>query len=837
MQDRNLIDVNLTSEMKTSFIDYAMSVIVARALPDVRDGLKPVHRRILYGMNELGVTPDKPHKKSARITGDVMGKYHPHGDSSIYEAMVRMAQWWSYRHMLVDGHGNFGSMDGDGAAAQRYTEARMSKIALELLKDINKNTVDFQDNYDGSEREPLVLPARFPNLLVNGATGIAVGMATNIPPHNLGESIEAVKMVMQNPDCTTRDLMEVIPGPDFPTGALVMGRSGIHRAYDTGKGSIVLRSRTEIETTSTGRERIVVTEFPYGVNKTKVHEHIVRLAQEKRLDGITAVRDESSREGVRFVIEVRRDASANVILNNLFKLTSLQTNFSFNMLAIENGVPKILTLRQIIDNYIKHQIEVITRRTQFDKDKAEARAHILEGLLIALDHLDEVIAIIRNSETDVIAQTELMSRFDLSERQSQAILDMRLRRLTGLERDKIQSEYDDLIALIADLTDILANPERVKAIIIEEMDEIKRKYADARRTELMIGEVLSLEDEDLIEEEDVLITFSNKGYIKRLAQDEFRAQKRGGRGVQGTGVNDDDFVKELVSTSTHDTLLFFTNKGRVYRLKAYEVPEYGRTAKGLPVVNLLKLDEEETIQTIIKAKREDIEGKYFFFTTRQGLVKRTNASEFHNIRQNGLRALNLKEGDELINVLMTNGQEDIIIGTRLGYSVRFNESSIRQMGRSATGVRGVKLRDQDLVVGAARITDDQEVLIITENGYGKKTLASEYPTKGRGGKGIKTANITAKNGPIAGLVTVSGQEDIMIITNKGVIIRTHISDVSQTGRATLGVKVMRLDQDAKIVTFALVEAEAETEDIELETQVSADSTNLDQSPALEQDEE
>ncbi|WP_203260971.1 DNA gyrase subunit A [Streptococcus uberis] len=823
MQDRNLIDVNLTSEMKTSFIDYAMSVIVARALPDVRDGLKPVHRRILYGMNELGVTPDKPHKKSARITGDVMGKYHPHGDSSIYEAMVRMAQWWSYRHMLVDGHGNFGSMDGDGAAAQRYTEARMSKIALELLKDINKNTVDFQDNYDGSEREPLVLPARFPNLLVNGATGIAVGMATNIPPHNLGESIEAVKMVMQNPDCTTRDLMEVIPGPDFPTGALVMGRSGIHRAYDTGKGSIVLRSRTEIETTSTGRERIVVTEFPYGVNKTKVHEHIVRLAQEKRLDGITAVRDESSREGVRFVIEVRRDASANVILNNLFKLTSLQTNFSFNMLAIENGVPKILTLRQIIDNYIKHQIEVITRRTQFDKDKAEARAHILEGLLIALDHLDEVIAIIRNSETDVIAQTELMSRFDFSDRQSQAILDMRLRRLTGLERDKIQSEYDDLIALIADLTDILANPERVKAIIIEEMDEIKRKYADARRTELMIGEVLSLEDEDLIEEEDVLITFSNKGYIKRLAQDEFRAQKRGGRGVQGTGVNDDDFVKELVSTSTHDTLLFFTNKGRVYRLKAYEVPEYGRTAKGLPVVNLLKLDEEETIQTIIKAKREDIEGKYFFFTTRQGLVKRTNASEFHNIRQNGLRALNLKEGDELINVLMTNGQEDIIIGTRLGYSVRFNESSIRQMGRSATGVRGVKLRDQDLVVGAARITDDQEVLIITENGYGKKTLASEYPTKGRGGKGIKTANITAKNGPIAGLVTVSGQEDIMIITNKGVIIRTHISDVSQTGRATLGVKVMRLDQDAKIVTFALVNPEEDEPELAEEQKVKLDS--------------
>lgn len=807
MQDRNLIDVNLTSEMKTSFIDYAMSVIVARALPDVRDGLKPVHRRILYGMNELGVTPDKPHKKSARITGDVMGKYHPHGDSSIYEAMVRMAQWWSYRHMLVDGHGNFGSMDGDGAAAQRYTEARMSKIALELLRDINKNTVNFQDNYDGSEREPVVLPARFPNLLVNGATGIAVGMATNIPPHNLAESIDAVKMVMEHPDCTTRELMEVIPGPDFPTGALVMGRSGIHRAYDTGKGSIVLRSRTEIETTQTGRERIVVTEFPYGVNKTKVHEHIVRLAQEKRLEGITAVRDESSREGVRFVIEIRREASATVILNNLFKLTSLQTNFSFNMLAIENGVPKILSLRQIIDNYISHQKEVIIRRTRFDKDKAEARAHILEGLLIALDHLDEVIAIIRNSETDVIAQTELMSRFDLSERQSQAILDMRLRRLTGLERDKIQSEYDDLLALIADLSDILAKPERIITIIKEEMDEIKCKYANPRRTELMVGEVLSLEDEDLIEEEDVLITLSNKGYIKRLAQDEFRAQKRGGRGVQGTGVNNDDFVRELVSTSTHDTLLFFTNFGRVYRLKAYEIPEYGRTAKGLPIVNLLKLEDGETIQTIINARKEETAGKSFFFTTKQGIVKRTEVSEFNNIRQNGLRALKLKEGDQLINVLLTSGQDDIIIGTHSGYSVRFNEASIRNMGRSATGVRGVKLREDDRVVGASRIQDNQEVLVITENGFGKRTSATDYPTKGRGGKGIKTANITPKNGQLAGLVTVDGTEDIMVITNKGVIIRTNVANISQTGRATLGVRIMKLDADAKIVTFTLVQPE------------------------------
>ncbi|HEO4774227.1 TPA: DNA gyrase subunit A [Streptococcus agalactiae] len=809
MQDKNLVDVNLTSEMKTSFIDYAMSVIVTRALPDVRDGLKPVHRRILYGMNELGVTPDKPHKKSARITGDVMGKYHPHGDSSIYEAMVRMAQWWSYRHMLVDGHGNFGSMDGDGAAAQRYTEARMSKIALEMLRDINKNTVDFQDNYDGSEREPLVLPARFPNLLVNGATGIAVGMATNIPPHNLGESIDAVKLVMDNPDVTTRELMEVIPGPDFPTGALVMGRSGIHRAYETGKGSIVLRSRTEIETTSNGKERIVVTEFPYGVNKTKVHEHIVRLAQEKRIEGITAVRDESSREGVRFVIEVRRDASANVILNNLFKLTSLQTNFSFNMLAIEKGVPKILSLRQIIDNYIEHQKEVIVRRTQFDKAKAEARAHILEGLLVALDHLDEVITIIRNSETDTIAQAELMSRFELSERQSQAILDMRLRRLTGLERDKIQSEYNDLLALIADLADILAKPERVVTIIKEEMDEVKRKYADARRTELMIGEVLSLEDEDLIEEEDVLITLSNKGYIKRLAQDEFRAQKRGGRGIQGTGVNNDDFVRELVSTSTHDTVLFFTNLGRVYRLKAYEIPEYGRTAKGLPIVNLLKLDEGETIQTIINARKEDVANKYFFFTTQQGIVKRTSVSEFSNIRQNGLRAINLKENDELINVLLIDENEDVIIGTRTGYSVRFKVNAVRNMGRTATGVRGVNLREGDKVVGASRIVNGQEVLIITEKGYGKRTEASEYPTKGRGGKGIKTANITAKNGPLARLVTINGNEDIMVITDTGVIIRTNVANISQTGRSTMGVKVMRLDQEAKIVTVALVEQEIE----------------------------
>ena len=822
MQDRNLVNVNLTKEMKTSFIDYAMSVIVARALPDVRDGLKPVHRRILYGMNELGVTPDKPHKKSARITGDVMGKYHPHGDSSIYEAMVRMAQWWSYRYMLVDGHGNFGSMDGDGAAAQRYTEARMSKIALEMLRDINKNTVDFVDNYDANEREPLVLPARFPNLLVNGATGIAVGMATNIPPHNLGETIDAVKLVMDNPEVTTKDLMEVLPGPDFPTGALVMGKSGIHKAYETGKGSIVLRSRTEIEETKTGRERIVVTEFPYMVNKTKVHEHIVRLVQEKRIEGITAVRDESNREGVRFVIEVKRDASANVILNNLFKMTQMQTNFGFNMLAIQNGVPKILSLRQILDAYIEHQKEVVVRRTRFDKEKAEARAHILEGLLIALDHIDEVIRIIRASETDAEAQAELMSNFKLSERQSQAILDMRLRRLTGLERDKIQSEYDDLLALIADLADILAKPERVSQIIKDELDEVKRKFGDQRRTELMVGEVLSLEDEDLIEEADVLITLSNKGYIKRLDQAEFTAQKRGGRGVQGTGVKDDDFVRELVSTSTHDHLLFFTNKGRVYRLKGYEIPEYGRTAKGLPIVNLLKLDEGESIQTIINVESERSDDAYLFFTTRHGIVKRTSVKEFANIRQNGLKALNLKDEDELINVLLTEEDTDIIIGTKFGYAVRFNQSAVRGMSRIATGVKGVNLRDGDTVVGASVITDQDEVLIITEKGYGKRTVATEYPTKGRGGKGMQTAKITEKNGSLAGLMTVKGDEDLMIITDTGVMIRTNVANISQTGRSTMGVKVMRLDQDAKIVTFTTVAA-AEKEEVGTENETEGEA--------------
>ncbi|MGX7132118.1 MULTISPECIES: DNA gyrase subunit A [Enterococcus] len=811
---KNIHDVNLTSEMKESFIDYAMSVIVARALPDVRDGLKPVHRRILYGMNELGVTPDKPHKKSARIVGDVMGKYHPHGDSAIYESMVRMAQPFSYRYMLVDGHGNFGSVDGDGAAAMRYTEARMSKLALEMLRDINKNTVGFISNYDDTEREPEVLPARFPNLLVNGTTGIAVGMATNIPPHNLNEVIAAIDLLMENPEVTNSELMEVLPGPDFPTGGLVMGKSGIRRAYETGKGSITIRGRVEITEMPNGKERILVTELPYMVNKAKLIERISELHRDKRIEGITDLRDESSREGMRIVIDVRRDVSSSVILNNLYKMTSLQTSFGFNMLAIEKGVPKILSLKQILENYVEHQREVVTRRTEFDKNKAEARAHILEGLRIALDHIDEIIAIIRGSKSDDVAKTTMMDRFKLSDRQAQAILDMRLRRLTGLEREKIENEYQDLLTLIADLKEILANPERVSEIIRTELGEIANRFGDKRRTELLVGEVLSLEDEDLIEEEEIVITLTNNGYIKRLAKSEFRAQRRGGRGIQGMGIHDEDFVKTLVSCSTHDTLLFFTNKGKVYRAKGYEIPEYGRTAKGIPVINLLGIDSSEKIQTIISVDGSPKDGRYLFFTTLLGVVKRTSVTAFANIRSNGLIAIGLKEGDELVNVLETNGENVIIIGTHNGYSVTFKEEAVRDMGRTAAGVRGIRLREEDYVVGAAVITPDREVLVITENGYGKRTGGDQYPIKGRGGKGIKTANITTKNGPLAGLTTVNGEEDILLITNRGVIIRFNVATVSQTGRATLGVRLMKMEDNAKVVTMAAVDPEAIEEEAE-----------------------
>lgn len=813
-QKENIQEVNLTSEMKTSFIDYAMSVIVARALPDVRDGLKPVHRRILYGMSELGVTPDKPHKKSARIVGDVMGKYHPHGDSAIYESMVRMAQPFSYRYMLVDGHGNFGSVDGDGAAAMRYTEARMSKLALEMLRDINKNTVDFVSNYDDTEREPEVLPARFPNLLVNGTTGIAVGMATNIPPHNLREVTAAIELMMANPDVTTNELMEVLPGPDFPTGGLVMGKSGIRRAYETGKGSITVRAKVEITEMPNGKERILVTELPYMVNKAKLIERISELHRDKRIEGITDLRDESSREGMRIVIDVRRDVSASVILNNLYKMTALQSSFGFNMLAIEKGVPKILSLKEILANYIEHQQEVVTRRTRFDKEKAEARAHILEGLRIALDHIDEIIAIIRGSNTDDEAKTTMMERFKLSDRQAQAILDMRLRRLTGLERGKIEAEYQELLKLIEDLKDILARPERVLEIILTELKDIAARFGDDRRTELLVGEVLSLEDEDLIEEDEVVITLTNNGYIKRVSNSEFRAQRRGGRGVQGMGVHDEDFVKTLVSCSTHDTLLFFTNMGKVFKAKGYEIPEYGRAAKGIPVINLLGIDSNEQIQTIIAVNGGPTSGRFLFFCTRLGIVKRTSVEAFANIRSNGLIAIGLKDGDELVSVLETDGESNIIIGTHTGYSVTFAEAAVRDMGRTAAGVRGIRLRDEDYVVGVAPITPEKEVLVVTENGYGKRTSGSEYPVKGRGGKGIKTANITAKNGPLAGLTTVDGDEDIMVITDKGVIIRFNVGDVSQTGRATLGVRLMRMEDESKVMTMAVIEPEPEVEEVE-----------------------
>lgn len=829
-KNQNIHDVNLASEMKTSFIDYAMSVIVARALPDVRDGLKPVHRRILYGMNELGVTPDKPHKKSARIVGDVMGKYHPHGDSAIYESMVRMAQPFSYRNMLVDGHGNFGSVDGDSAAAMRYTEARMSKLALEMIRDINKNTVDFQGNYDDSEKEPVVLPARFPNLLVNGTTGIAVGMATNIPPHNLREVIGALNLLMDNPDVTTNELMEVLPGPDFPTGGLVMGKSGIRRAYETGKGTITVRAKVEITQMPNGKERILVTELPYMVNKAKLIERISELHRDKRVEGITDLRDESNREGMRIVIDVRRDMSASVILNNLYKLTALQSSFGINMLAIENGVPKILSLKRILVDYLEFQKEVITRRTEFEKKKAEARAHILEGLRIALDHIDEIIHIIRSSNSDDEAKQTMIERFAFSDRQAQAILDMRLRRLTGLEREKIENEYQDLLALIADLADILAKPERVVEIIRTELGEIGARFGDDRRTELLVGEVLSLEDEDLIEEEEVVITLTNKGYIKRLAKSEFRAQRRGGRGVQGMGVHDEDFVKTLVSCSTHDTLLFFTNQGKVYKAKGYEIPEYGRAAKGIPVINLLGIDSNELIQAIIPVSSQPTAGRYLFFTTKYGVVKRTEVTAFSNIRSNGLIAIGLKEGDELVNIVETNGENTIIIGTHDGYSVRFEESQVRDMGRTAAGVRGIKLREGDYVVGSSVISDNQEVLVITENGYGKRTAASEYPVKGRGGKGIKTANITEKNGPLAGLTTVDGSEDILLITDKGVIIRFNVDSVSQTGRATLGVRLMKMEEDTKVVTMATVEPE-EDED------VSEDQANTESSEATDKPDE
>ena len=824
LSNNRITDVNLTSQMKNSFLDYAMSVIVSRALPDVRDGLKPVQRRILYGMNELGVTPDKPYKKSARIVGDVMGKFHPHGDSSIYEGLVRMAQDFSYRYMLVDGHGNFGSIDGDSPAAMRYTEAKMSKIAVEMLRDINKNTVDFQDNYDGTEKEPTVLPARFPNLLVNGASGIAVGMATNIPTHNLGEVISAIHVLMDNPDATTEDLMKVLPGPDFPTGGVVMGKSGIRKAYETGRGTIVVRAKVDIEERKNGRQQIVVHEIPYMVNKAKLIERIADLARNKEIEGITDVNDETDREGMRIVIDVRRDASAEVILNNLYKMTLMQTTFNFNMLAIVNGAPKILSLKEILQYYLEHQENVVRRRTEFDLKKAENRAHIVAGLRIALDHIDEIINIIRNSQTSEIAKNQLMENYGLSDRQAQAILDMRLVRLTGLEREKIEAEYKKLMAAIADYKDILAHQERINQIIYDELLEIQKKFGDKRRTELQVGDITNIEDEDLIEEESIIVTLTHNGYINRLPVDEFKSQHRGGRGVKGMGVHKDDFIEQLISSDTHDLLLFFTNSGKVYSMKGYEIPEYGRSAQGIPIINLLGIDNKEKISAVINVSHEtNDDDKFLFFTTKQGTVKRTPVTEFKNIRSNGLKAINLHDNDELIHVDIVKDQQNMIIGTHHGYALSFNSSVVRSMGRSAAGVRGIRLRDDDYVIGTAPLHDDSNVLVISELGYGKQTPASEYPIKGRGGLGVKTVNVTKKNGPLVGLTTVKGDEDIMLVTDHGVIIRFGVETVSQTGRSALGVHLIKMDNGTHVATIAKVEKESD-EDSEDDSSSNENST-------------
>ncbi|GEL07550.1 DNA gyrase subunit A [Salisediminibacterium halotolerans] len=813
-------EININQEMKTSFMDYAMSVIVSRALPDVRDGLKPVHRRILYAMNELGITADKSYKKSARIVGEVIGKYHPHGDSAVYEAMVRMAQDFSYRYMLVDGHGNFGSVDGDAAAAMRYTEARMSKISMEMVRDINKDTISYQENYDGAENEPVVLPARFPNLLINGASGIAVGMATNIPPHNLSEVIAGVLALSRNPEITVEELMEYISGPDFPTGAEIVGISGIRRAYETGKGSIMVRANAEIEEVN-GKPRIIVDELPYQVNKARLIEKIAELVRDKKIDGITDLRDESDRTGMRIVIELRRDVNANVLLNNLFKQTALQTSFGINTLALVDGRPKVLTLKESLYHYLEHQKVVIRRRTEFDLKKAEARAHILEGLRVALDYLDQVIELIRGSQTSDIARQGLMENYDLSHDQAQAILDMRLNRLTGLERDKIENEYSELVERIRELKAILADEERILEIIRNELTELRDKYGDDRRTTITFGED-SMEDEDLIPRQNVVITVSHQGYIKRLPVSTYRSQKRGGRGVQGMGTYDDDFVRHLFVTNSHNHLLFFTNKGKVYRIKAYEVPEQKRTSKGTPIINLLQIDQDEYISAVIPISDFDPD-QSLFFMTKYGVSKRTDLAAFKNIRRGGLFAIKLREGDELHGVRLTDGTKELVIGTKQGLSIRFNENDVRLMGRTATGVKGLNLKANDEVVGMDICQPDQDILIVTENGFGKRTKADEYRLQTRGGKGIKTCNVTEKNGELVALKVVSEEHDLMVITTNGVVIRMHVDEISQTSRNTQGVRLIRLGDEEYVSTVARVNITEDEDEDEDETAVIAEA--------------
>lgn len=799
--NRRIENADVTTTIRTSFLEYAMSVIVARALPDARDGMKPVQRRILYGMNEQGMFPDRPYKKSARITGDVMGKYHPHGDTAIYESMVRMAQDFSYRYPLVDGHGNFGSIDGDPPAAMRYTEARLSKISMEMLRDINKDTVDFVPNYDESEKEPIVLPSRIPNLLLNGATGIAVGMTTNIPPHNLKEVISGIHHLMDNPKITVAELMQDIKGPDFPTGALVIGRSGIRHAYETGKGSIVLRAKTEVETSKTGRETIIVKEIPYMVNKARLVERIGQLVHEKKIEGITELRDESDREGMRIVIGIRGDTTASIILNNLYKLTPLQVNYSYNMVAIVNGAPKLLNLKDLLNNYLTFQEDVIRRRTAFDLKKAQARIHILEGLRIALDHIDAIVNLIREAKTPAIAKEGLITKFQLDDIQAQAILDMKLVRLTGLERNKIEDEFAKLSKDIADYQDILANPQRVNQIIYDELLEIQKKFGDDRKTEIVKDEITNFEDEDLIEQEDIIVGLTHNGYIKRLDPNDFREQNRGGRGIQGMGLHDDDFVEQLIYTNTHEQILFFTNKGKVYSAKGYQIPSFGRNAKGLPIINLINIEKSERVNTMMKVTSQNA-NEFLLFVTKNGTVKRTKAKEFTNIRNSGIRALTIHDDDELANVMITTGESNIFIGTHLGYCVAFSETDVRAAGRVASGVRGIRLRDHDYVVGSSIIPIDSQVLVISENGYGKRTPAYDYSIKNRGGKGMRTMRVTEKNGPLAGVTTVKGDEDILIVSDKGVVIRFDVKDVSQSGRATLGVRLIRLDKGAKVATVS-----------------------------------
>jgi DNA gyrase subunit A len=798
--------MDLGQELKSSFIDYAMSVIVSRAIPDVRDGLKPVHRRILFAMYEVGMTPDKPYKKSARVVGDVLAKYHPHGDQSVYDSLVRMAQDFSTRYLLVDGHGNFGSVDGDNAAAMRYTESRMSHIAMELLRDINKETVDFGPNYDENEQEPLVLPARFPNLLVNGSSGIAVGMATNIPPHNLREVIDGVVKMIDDPEVTIDELMTVVKGPDFPTGGIILGRDGINNAFRTGRGSISIRAKTQFEEMQGGKTRIVVTEIPYQQNKARLIEKIAELTRDKKIDGITDLRDESDRNGMRISIELRRDVKPQVVLNNLFKHTGLQSSFGVITLALVKGEPKVMNLQQVLSLYLEHQREVVRRRTQFDLNKAEARAHILEGLRIALDHLDQVIALIRGSATAEVAREGLMTKFGLSQEQAQAILDMRLQRLTGLEREKIENEYQELQVLIADLRSILGDTVKLMSVIRKEILEVRERFGDERRTSIVAAEG-DISEEDLIPVHDVAVAITHAGYVKRIPVTAYQSQHRGGRGMTMMNTREEDFVEHMYITSSHHFLLFFTNKGRMYILKAYEIPEYSRQAKGLPIINLLQIDQDEKISAVIPVRTMDAEenkNDSLFFATRHGIVKKTMLSDYANVRKTGIIAINLREDDELIGVRLTQGEQDVIMATKFGMSIHFRESDVRSMGRTATGVKGIQLSKTDEVIGMDVLVPDMEVLVVTTRGYGKKTKTSDYRVQTRGGKGIKTLNCTPKNGTVIGLKMVQSDDDLMIITNAGVAIRIRVEDISKQGRNTQGVRLINVPEGEEVATVARV---------------------------------